>query len=179
MNVTVYMAASMGTDPAFERAARELGAWIGQSGNTLVFGGSKTGLMGAVAQSALENGAYAIGIEAQEFYDRGLHYEGLSELIVLPDIFQRRRRMVELGDAFIALPGGTGTLEEIAEIMSSVSLKHMDEPCILLNINGYYEGLRTLLSTMVEKGLCTHERLKDIFFVESVDEAVKILKQAN
>ena len=179
MNITVYMAASMGTDPAFERAARELGAWIGQSGNTLVFGGSKTGLMGAVAQSALDNGARVIGIETQEFYDRGLYYEGLSELITMPDIFQRRRRMVELGNAFIALPGGTGTLEEISEIMSGISLKHLDVPCILLNLNGYYEGLRTLLNTMVEKNLCTQERLQGIYIVDSVKEAVKILRQAD
>mgnify|MGYP002724995784 FL=1 len=83
--------------------------------------------------------------------------------------------MIELGDAFIAFPGGTGTLEEIAEIMSKVSLGHLDAPCILYNLNGYYDGLKALLSHMIDMGLSTKERQEGIYFVENLDGIKQIL----
>ena len=86
--------------------------------------------------------------------------------------------MIELGDAFIAFPGGTGTLEEITEVMSMVSLKHLDAPCILYNLNGYYDDLKHLLSLMIEKGLSSAERQKGIFFAETLEEIKDILGKA-
>jgi len=83
--------------------------------------------------------------------------------------------MIELGDAFIAFPGGTGTLEEIAEVMSKVSLKHLEAPCILYNLNGYYNSLKELLEHMIEKGLSTKERQEGIYFAENLEEIKQIL----
>ena len=84
--------------------------------------------------------------------------------------------MAELGDAFIALPGGTGTLEEISEIMSKVSLNHLDAPCIIFNHNGYYNGLKQLLDKMIEQGLSTRERQGNIYSADTVEEVIKLLK---
>ena len=86
--------------------------------------------------------------------------------------------MIELSEAFIAFPGGTGTLEEIAEVMSKVSLKHLDAPCILYNLNGYYDELKALLNHMIEKGLSSKERQEGIYFAENLDDIKQILKLA-
>lgn len=110
MNITVYLASSTGNDPKFESAVKELGNWIGTSGNTLIYGGSKTGLMGELAQSVLQAGGKVIGVEPQFFVDEDYQYEGLTQLIVTQDMAERKTKMIELGDAFIAFPGGMGTL---------------------------------------------------------------------
>ena len=154
MHITVYLGASRGNDPELERAVRELGRWIGTSGNALVYGGSKTGLMGRLARS------------------------GLTRLIVTEDMARRKAKMIELGDAFIAFPGGTGTLEEIAEVMSQVSLKQLKAPCILYNLNGYYDHLKALLEHMIEKGLSSPDRQQGIHFAAGLAEIQEILRQA-
>ena len=175
MNITVYLGSNPGNDPALRQAVTELGEWIGTSGNTLIYGGSKTGLMGDLASSVLRAGGNVTGIEVQVFKDADMQFEGLTELIIAPDMPARKARMIELGDAFIAFPGGTGTLEEVAEVMSLVSLKWVSAPCILYNLNGYYEGLRTQLSKMIEKGLSSEERQTGIHFADSLDDIKRII----
>ena len=177
MNITVYLGANAGNDPALRDAVRALGRWIGESGNALVYGGSKNGLMGALAESVLAAGGRATGVEPQVFVDQGFLYDELTELIVTRDFPERKAKMLELGDAFIAFPGGTGTLEEIAEVMSKVSLKHLDAPCILYNLNGYYDGLKALLGHMIEMGLSTEERQEGIYFADTLDEIERILAE--
>lgn len=175
MNITVYLGANEGNDPGFLQAVRELGQWIGASGHGLVYGGSKAGLMGEIAESVMAAGGKATGVEPQFFIDAEVQYEGLTELIVTKDMTERKTKMIELGDAFIAFPGGTGTLEEITEVMSKVSLKHLDAPCILYNLHGYYDGLQILLAHMIEKGLSSAERQQGIYFVKNLEEIKKIL----
>ena len=111
MNITVYLGAKEGNDPALKRAVQELGQWIGQSGNALVYGGSKTGLMGEIAKSVLDAGGTVTGVETTLFMQDDLQYDGLTELIVTETITERKTEMIRRGDAFIAFPGGTGTLE--------------------------------------------------------------------
>ena len=91
-----------------------------------------------------------------------MQHDGLTKLIVAKDMSERKAKMIELGDAFIAFPGGTGTLEEIAEVMSKVSMKHLDAPCILYNLNGYYDDLKARLAKMIDKGLSSKERQEGI-----------------
>lgn len=177
MHITVYLGANEGNDPALGQAVQALGQWIGRNGNTLVYGGSKTGLMGRLAKSALEAGGEVIGVEPQFFMDEGVQYEGLTELIVTRDMTARKEKMIALGDAFIAIPGGTGTLEEITEVMSKVSLKQLDAPCILYNLNGYYDDLKALLHHMIEKGLSSEDRQQGIYFAEDLAQIRKILEQ--
>ena len=175
MNITVYLGANKGNDDSLERAAKELGQWIGDSGHALVYGGSKTGLMGILAESAVESGGKVTGVEPEMFIQSEVQYDGVTELIVTKDFPERTRKMIELGDAFIAFPGGTGTLEEIAEVMSQIALQQLDAPCILYNLNGYYDGLKALLFHMIEMGLSTEERQKQIYFVENLADIKAIL----
>ena len=177
MNITVYLGANEGNDPALKAAVRELGAWIGKSGRALVYGGSKSGLMGELAESVLKAGGEVTGVEPQFFIDAGFEYAAITRLIVTKDMSERKAKMIELGDAFIAFPGGTGTLEEIAEVMSKVSLRHLDAPCILYNLNGYYDDLRALLGHMIEMGLSTEERQRGIYFAESLSQIREIVER--
>ena len=175
MNITVYLGANEGNDPCLQNAVRELGTWIGSSGNSLVYGGSKSGLMGVIADSVLSAGGEATGVEPQFFIESEFQHDGLTRLIMTKDMSERKSKMIELGDAFIAFPGGTGTLEEIAEVMSMVSMKHLNAPCILYNLNGYYNGLKALLDHMIEKGLSSKERQDGIYFAGNLEEIKRIL----
>jgi len=158
MNITVYLGSCEGNDPAMKKAVTQLGRWIGEGGNRLIYGGSKTGLMGRLADSVLSAGGEAVGVELEMFMEAGYQHTGLTELIVKPDFPQRKAEMIRRGDVFIAFPGGTGTLEEISEIMSLAALKLTKAPCILYNLNGYYDHLRLQLRHMLDMGLSTPER---------------------
>lgn len=178
MNITVYLGANEGSDPALAAAVRELGSWIGANGHHLVYGGSRSGLMGLLAQSTLDAGGTVTGVEPQFFIQQELQHDDLTELIVTRDMAERKTKMIELGDAFIAFPGGTGTLEEIAEVMSRVSLGQLDAPCILYDLNGYYDSLKALLDKMIEKGLSTPQRQRGIRFAANLEEITTILNKA-
>ena len=175
MNITVYLGANEGNNPLLKRAVKELGTWIGQSGNALIYGGSKSGLMGALADSVLNAGGNVTGVEPQFFIENEFQHEGITKLIVTKDMSERKNKMIELGNAFIAFPGGTGTLEEITEIMSKVSLKQLNAPCIVYNLNGYYDGLKAMLKHMIDMGLSSEERQKGIYFAESLEQIIDIL----
>lgn len=177
MNITVYLGANQGSSPVLRQAVRELGSWIGTSGNALVYGGSKSGLMGQLAESVLAAGGCVTGVEPQFFVDAEQQYDGLTRLIVTRDMTERKTKMIELGDAFIAFPGGTGTLEEIAEVMSKVSLRHLDAPCVLYDLNGYYTGLKMLLQRMIDEGLSSEERQQGIYFAKDLEQIKEILAQ--
>ena len=175
MNITVYLGANEGNDPEFRSAVAALGKWIGESGNDLVYGGSKSGLMGVLAESVLKAGAKVTGVEPRFFVDAGYVYDDVTKLIVTEDMSERKKKMIELGQAFIAFPGGTGTLEEITEVMSKVSLGHLDAPCILYDLGGFYTGLKTLLRHMIETGLSTEEKQKGIVFASDLEEIKSII----
>lgn len=177
MNITVYLGANEGNTSALKAAVQELGRWVGESGNALIYGGSRSGLMGALADSVLAAGGEVTGVEPEFFVKGELQHDGLTELIVTKDMTERKTKMIELGDAFIAFPGGTGTLEEIAEVMSKVSLKHLDAPCILYDLDGYYTGLQMLLGHMIETGLSSEERQEGIYFAKDLAEIKAILSR--
>ena len=175
MNITVYLGAFEGNDPALADEVKKLGTWIGERGHSLIYGGSKSGLMGVIAESVLEAGGDVTGVEPQFFVDAELQYDEITKLIVTENMEERKTKMIELGDAFIAFPGGTGTLEEISEVMSKVSLKQLDAPCILYNLNGYYNGLNELLEHMIKMGLSSEKRQEGIYFVENIEQIKEIL----
>lgn len=132
--------------------------------------------MGELAESVLNAKGKVIGVEPQFFIDAGFDYSEITQLIVTKDMTERKTKMIELGDAFIAYPGGTGTLEEIAEVMSKVSLKHLNAPCILYNLNGYYDDLKNLLNKMITYDLSSKDKQEDIYFVENLSEIVKVVE---
>ena len=164
-----------GNDPVLKDAVKELGTWIGENNHTLIYGGSKSGLMGYIAESVLDAGGDVIGIEPQFFIDEELQYDGLTELIITKDMTERKTKMIELGAAFIAFPGGT--LEEISEVMSKISLKQLDATCIFYNLNDYYKGMKELMSHMIEMGLSTHEKQKGIYFADNLEEIKNIIEE--
>ena len=107
MNVTVYLGAHEGNNPVYKQAVAELAIWIAENGHRLVYGGSNEGLMAVIADTVLEQGGEVTGIEAQMFVDKGVAHKNLTQLTIVPNITERRTRMIELGDVFIAFPGGT------------------------------------------------------------------------
>lgn len=177
MNITVYLGANQGNNDRLKCAIEELGSFIGNRGDTLIYGGSKSGLMGILADSVLASGGLVIGVEPQMFIEKEFQHEGITKLVVTKDMPERKAKMIELGDAFIAFPGGTGTLEEISEVMSLVSLELMDAPCILYNLDGYYNGLKDLLNTMISYDLSSKDRQKGIYFASDISEIEEILKE--
>ncbi len=175
MNITVFLGSSPGNDETITKSVIDFSKWIGKSEHKLVYGGSHPGLMGILAKETLEAGGYVIGVEAKHFSEQGLAYDGLSELLIYDDISSRIQKMIALGDAFIAFPGGVGTLEEIAQVMTTVALEIKKAPCIFYNLNGYYDHLKAQLEHMTQKELLTIERQKHIYFASSLDEIKNIL----
>ena len=131
--------------------------------------------MGALADSVLDAGGHVTGVEPSFFIEAEFQHDGIDDLIVTSDMAERKAKMIELGDAFVAFPGGTGTLEEIAEVMSAVSLGHLSAPCILYNLDGYYNDLKALLEHMIEKGLSSPRRQQGIYFAEDLHEIASII----
>ena len=177
MNIVVYLGARTGKNPLFREKARELGVWIAGQGHRLVYGGSAIGLMGELADAALSEGGEVTGVEPRFFVDAVLQHQGVQDLIVVETMQERKQKMISLGDAFIAFPGGTGTLEEISEIISMTCLGLTDKPCIIYNINGYYDILADYLDQMVAEGFMTPENRGKIFFAEGTADLESILRQ--
>ncbi len=175
MNITVYLGANEGNDPALKQAVWELGTWIGENGNDLIYGGSKVGLMGVIAESVLRAGGKVTGVEPQFFMEKELQYDAVTHLIVTETMAERETKMIELGDVFVAMPGGTGTLEEISEVMSLLALDRLEAPCILYNLHGYYDSLQQLLDRMIAADLSSEYRQRNIYFVKNLDELQKVL----
>lgn len=176
MNITVYCGSRMGNDPAFARAARELGQWIVENGHSMVYGGGNIGLMGLIADTVLAGGGAVTGVIPEFLLEAEKGHEGLHTLEIVENMSQRKNRMMELGDAFLAMPGGSGTLEEIAEAMSLQKLGIHEKPCIFYNINGFYDPLRKQLSDMAAAGFLEEDDVRSIRFIRSAEELRAILK---
>jgi uncharacterized protein (TIGR00730 family) len=151
-SVAVYCGSRFGHSPAFADAARTLGELIGKSGATLVYGGGRVGLMGAVADAVMAAGGQVIGVIPQALMDREVGHAGLTELHVVQTMHERKQLMAERADAFISLPGGIGTLEELYEVWSWQQLGYHDKPVALLNVEGYYDALLEFHRVMHGRG---------------------------
>lgn len=152
LSLCVYCGSRPGDDPAFEAAARAVGTAIGRRGWRLVYGGGRAGLMGSVADAALAAGAQVVGAIPQALMGRELGHRGLTELLVVETMHERKRLMAERSDAFVALPGGIGTFEEVFEAWTWLQLGYHDKPVGLLNAAGYYDGLLSFLQHSVARG---------------------------
>lgn len=151
MNITVYSASSGQVPEKYVEAARELGRLIARGNHTLVNGAGRTGLMGAVTDACLAEGGRAVGIIPQFMVEQHWQHEGMTELIVTPDMHRRKERMAEMSDACIALPGGVGTLEELLEVITWKQLGLYVKPIVILNTDGYYDPLLKLLRRAVDE----------------------------
>lgn len=146
--VCVYCGSGPGTDPAFVEAARELGATLAREKVGLVYGGGAVGIMGAIAMSVLDHGGTLTGIIPEFLMSRERALRGTHDLVVTRDMHERKRMMFEMADAFVALPGGVGTLEEVVEQITWVQLGRHKKPILLANIKGFWDPLCALLEHM-------------------------------
>ena len=157
----------------------EVGKWIATNNHTLVYGGGKVGLMGIIADTVLEKNSEVIGIMPQFLVDREISHTGITEFIIVDDMSERKTKLVDLGDVFIALPGGPGTLEEISQVISWVRVGKKDTPCILMNVDGYYDFLEQYFDKMVKEGFLTKEDRARTLFAKSVSEMGEFIDNYN
>jgi uncharacterized protein (TIGR00730 family) len=150
--VCVYCGSSFGTDPAYLEATQTLARTFVQQGIRVIYGGAANGLMGALADATLEAGGEVVGVIPQQLVDREIAHQGLTELHVVATMHERKALMAQLSDAFVALPGGIGTLEELIEVFTWSQLGLHTKPLGVLNVNGYYDGLAAFLDHAVEQG---------------------------
>jgi uncharacterized protein (TIGR00730 family) len=150
--VCVFCASAEGASPEYLRQARLLGRRIAERGYGLVYGGATVGTMGAVADAALAAAGEVMGVIPDLLMARELGHQGLTELHVVGTMHERKALLAERADAFVALPGGFGTLDEFLEILTWAQLRIHSKPCVLVNVNGYYDGLLAFFDTAVEQG---------------------------
>ena len=151
-SLCVFCGSSAGNKPAYLATAREVGALLAERGLTLVYGGGRVGLMGALADAALGAGGRVVGVIPQLLLDQEVGHTGLTELRVVTTMSERKLLMGDLADAFLALPGGIGTMDELFEAWTWTQLNLHDKPCALLNQGGYYDALIRFLDHSVEEG---------------------------
>jgi uncharacterized protein (TIGR00730 family) len=176
--VAVYCGSTDGDNPAFLAEARELGAAIASAGLGLVYGGASVGLMGAVADAALAGGAEVIGVLPEILSGKEIAHRGLTRLELVSTMHQRKARMAELADAFLVLPGGYGTLEELLEVVTWAQLKLHAKPCILINTVGYWDGLLAFLDTAVAAGFLKPKNRALMRVAANAKEAMWMLVQS-
>ena len=170
MNISVYCGASLGNKEIYTEAAKSLGKWIADNGHTLVYGGGKAGLMGVIADEVLLHNGEVIGIIPTFLVDRELSHPNLTRLEIVDSMSERKNKMIELGNCYIALPGGPGTLEEISEVISWARIGQHQNPCILFNVDGYYDKLKDFYEAMVDNGFLTEADKKAMLFTDSFIE---------
>ncbi len=179
MNIAVYCGSSSGNDPIFAESARILGKWIGENGHTLVYGGASKGLMGVVADAALSAGGKVIGVLPRIGLIQERKHTGLTECIETETMAERKMKMIELADAFVALPGGIGTLDEITEVMTLASIGIIRCSIVLYDANGYYQPLKTVLDNIVDNEFGRREYFSDVLISEDIDEIAGFLLSKN
>lgn len=172
-SICVFCGSSAGSTPEFIVAGRSLGETLAAKEITVIYGGAAVGIMGAVANGALEAGGKVIGVIPGFLSKKEIRHEGLTELITVDSMHQRKQKMAELSDGFIALPGGFGTLEELCEILTWAQLGLVTGPVGILNVNGYYDHLLDLFVHMVSQELLKPENHQLVLHDNNIDALLK------
>ena len=170
-SVAVYCGSNFGVSPVYQEIAGELGREIAGRGLTLVYGGTHTGLMGVVADAALKAGGTVIGVIYRRLFERGQLHPNLTRYEITESKHERKARMVELADAFVALPGGLGTFEELFEVATLTQVGDHQKPCGVLNVNGFYESLKDMLDMSVTQQFMKIEH-RDMILVETCPDVL-------
>jgi uncharacterized protein (TIGR00730 family) len=172
-SLAVFCAASDGTDAVYREMAQELGRTLASRGIGLIYGGAKIGLMGAVADATLEAGGRVVGVIPHVLVDKEITHEGLSELHVVDTMHTRKRLIGEKADAFLTLPGGFGTFEELFEVLAWQTLKLHAKPVVLLNVAGFYDSMLAFLDVCESEGMLRGNRHR-LLVASTVDEALDL-----
>lgn len=177
-NLCVFCGSSPGLLPAYAEAAGRLGATLADRGVGVVFGGGHIGLMGILADAALSRGGEVVGVIPQALQDRELGHLGVTRLHVVPSMHERKALMAEMSDAFAALPGGYGTVEEFCEVLTWAQLGFHAKPCGLLNVGGFFDPLLALFDSQVERGFLSPGHRRLVLVEEDPDRLVDRLEAA-
>jgi uncharacterized protein (TIGR00730 family) len=169
-SLCVYCGSSSGKHPEYAEQARAFGTEMARRGITLIYGGGNVGLMGIVADAVLAAGGKVIGVIPRQLVDREVAHAGLTELQVVDTMHQRKTRMFELSDAFVALPGGFGTLDEMFEMLTWSQLGLHSYPCAFLDVRDYYAPLRGMMDHMVGEGFVRSTQRENVWFGESMSQ---------
>lgn len=176
--ICVYCGSSPGQKPVYAASAQSMGKAFADAGLRLVYGGGSVGLMGIVARSVLDNGGKVTGIIPGFLARKEIMLEQAHELIVTEDMHERKKTMFERADAFVALPGGIGTLEELIEMLTWAQLGRHDKPVLLANVDGFWNPLLDLLNHMAEQNFVSAEFVDRILTVDQMDDVLPVLLEA-
>jgi uncharacterized protein (TIGR00730 family) len=176
--ICVYCGSGPGTDPAFVDAAQAFGAILAKNGIRLIFGGGSVGIMGTIAKSVLDNGGAVTGVIPEFLVAREHAMRGADNLIVTRDMHERKRKMFELADAFVALPGGIGTLEEVVEQITWVQLGRHRKPVLLANIKNFWNPLCALIDHMKKLEFIRGDLNFDLLVADKIEDILPMLQQA-
>ena len=176
--LAVYCGSAPGSDPCFADAARETAAAMVRQKIQLVYGGGRLGLMGLIADSVLELGGFVYGVIPQALVDIEIAHPSVTELHIVETMHERKAKMTELADGFLALPGGIGTLDELFEAWSWNALGYHKKPFCLLNTNGYWDGLIEFVDHATRSGFMSPQRRKQLLVAATPDEALELLDEA-
>lgn len=176
-SVAVFCAAANGTRPEYVEAAKATGSALAARGWGLIYGGAKVGLMGAVADSAVSAGGHVVGVIPHVLVDQEVAHKGITELHVVDTMHTRKRLMGELASAFLILPGGFGTFEELFEVLAWQTLKLHSKPVVLLNVAGFYDTMLAFLDVCEREGMLRGNR-KCLLVASTVEEAMRIIENA-
>lgn len=174
MNVTVYLGSS-DAPKKYQDLVKDVAKLLTSLDFHIVYGASHLGLMGIFANEVKNNNGYIIGVEVEKFYKLNYSMKGLDEFYIVNDFSTRRNKMIELGDMFIALPGGIGTLDEVSEVMCLLNLYFPEKKVIIYNLDGFYDNLYNQLIKMVEEGFLSKANFNTYHFVSSIDELKELL----
>ncbi|MEL3959728.1 TIGR00730 family Rossman fold protein [Lysinibacillus endophyticus] len=177
MNVAIYCGSQTGKSPIYMEKAKELGAQLASASIGIVYGGSNVGLMGAVADAALANNGKVIGIMPEHLQKREIAHLHLTEIHFVDSMHVRKKKMIDLSDAFIALPGGCGTLDEYFEVFTWAQIGLHNNPVILYNINGFYDALILHFNKMIEEGFIREEQRDILQVATSAEDILDKLKK--
>ena len=177
-SLCVYCGSRPGNTPEFEAMARQVVTWIGMLDGQLVYGGGRNGLMGIMADAALAAGGRVVGVIPKALVEKEWAHSGCTELHIVENMHERKRIMAEQADAFLALPGGIGTLEEFFEVWTWRQLGYHDKPVGLLNLDGYYDSLLVFLASTVKQGFMSDWQMELIRTDSDAERLLEALVQA-
>lgn len=176
-SICIFCGSSAGNQAVYADAARGLGRILADSSITMVFGGGKVGIMGILADVILEAGGKCIGVMPEDIVALEIAHENLTELHIVKSMHERKELMAKLSDAFIAFPGGLGTLDELSEILTYNQLRICDKPVGILNVNGYFNGLMKFIEHGVGEGFIREEHANNLIVSDDPDELILALSR--
>jgi len=175
MKIAVFCGSSSGNDIAYTNATKKFGEFLACHNIDVVYGGGNVGLMGTIADSVMDNGGKVYGVIPEKLQEKELAHTGITELTVVSNMHERKAMMAEMADAFVVLPGGAGTLEEIFEVWTWAQLGFHNKPCAFLNVNGFYDKLFDLIDSMCDAQFLKQEYSDMLIKTEDQEELLKAI----